>query len=408
MLENKNIRIAARFAVSSFLLLILSSSFAIYGQEGDSIEMMKAKVSGYMKEEKYAQALPLLEKIVEAEPEDSQSRFYLGFALIAQSKTVKDSEQRKALLVRARNSFIKAKELGMKEPIVDALISSIPPDGSEGKPFSENSQANELMNDAEAMFSQGKLDEALVAYQKALALDPKIYEAALFSGDVYNQRNDYANAEIWYQKAIAIDPNRETGYRYSATPLMKQKKYDEARDRYVEAFVVEPYSKYPVQGLTQWSNATNTPLAHPKIDIPTNIKFDEKGDAKIDLDINVLGGGKDDGSFAWIAYGTTRSIWHKDKFAKTFPKEKEYRHSLAEEVDALRAVLAIATEKKSTTLSPSLVKLKKLNDDGLLEPYILMARADQGIAQDYADYLKQNRAKLRRYVVEYVLTNGGK
>jgi len=119
-------------------------------------------------------------------------------------------------------------------------------------------------------------------------------------------------------------------------------------------------------------------------------------------------GGKDDGSFAWIAYGTTRSDWHKTKFTKTYPKEKEYRHSLPEEAEALRAVLAIATEKKSTTLSPSLAKLKELNDDGLLEAYILMARADPGIAQDFPDYLKQNRAKLRRYVVEYVLTAGGK
>jgi len=85
----------------------------------------------------------------------------------------------------------------------------------------------------------------------------------------------------------------------------------------------KPYSKYPVSGLSQWAQTTNASLGHPKIDIPTNVKFDEKGDAKIDLDMSSMMGGKDDGSFAWIAYGTTRSDWHKTKFIKTYPKEKE-------------------------------------------------------------------------------------
>ena len=63
------------------------------------------------------------------------------------------------------------------------------------------------MVEAEAFFSQGKHAEALKNYQKALQLDPKLYEAVLFSGDVYTQKGDFAQTEPWYQKAIAIDPN---------------------------------------------------------------------------------------------------------------------------------------------------------------------------------------------------------
>ena len=83
-------------------------------------------------------------------------------------------------------------------------------------------------------------------------------------------------------------------------------------------------------------------------------------------------------------------------------------NSLAEETDALRSVIAVATaDKKTKTLSPSLAKLKKLDDLGLLEAYLLLARADEGLAKDYPAYLNGNRVKLRRYVVEYVLTGGG-
>ncbi|HET9943664.1 MAG TPA: hypothetical protein VFR05_10000 [Terriglobia bacterium] len=52
--------------------------------------------------------------------------------------------------------------------------------------------------------------------------------------------------------------------------------------------------------------------------------------------------------------------------------------------------------------------LKRLDNDGFLEAYILMARPDEGIAQDHAAYLKENRDKLRRYVLNYVVTGGGK
>lgn len=400
---------ATRRVLLCFLLLLLTLSLPAYAQSGEDLAAMKEKAAELVKQTKYTEALPLLEKIVAAEPDDAQTQFFLGFALIGQANNTKDAAARKALRIRSRTAFVRAKELGLREPLVDALIQNMPPDGAEGAALSANAEADKLMTEAEALFSQGKFDEALKNYQAALKLDPKIYTAALFSGDVYTQRGDFQQAEIWYQKAIEIDPNRETAYRYSATPLMKQGKYDQARDRYIEAFITEPYSKFSVAGLTQWAQATQTRLSHPAIEIPTNVTFDEKGDAKIDLDAGALLSGKEDGGLAWISYGATRSTWHKEKFAKTFPQEKVYRHSLAEEADALRSVLTLASDKKvAKTLSPSLVRLKKLDEEGLLEAYILLARPTQGIAQDHAAYLRQNRDKLRRYVVQYVVNGGGK
>ncbi len=381
---------------------------ALHGQENGDSQAMKQKIDELVKLEQYVQALPLLEKMVVIEPRNHEMHLRLGFALLAQTNVTPNENERKALRIRAREAFTRAKETGDAHPVVDALIQSIPLDGSEGPAFSSNKAASDLMDQAEAFFSQGKSDEALENYQKALVLDPKLYDAAVFCGDVYLQKQDWAQADVWYQKAIAIDPTKEKAYRYSATSYMKQKKYDIARDRYVEAYITEPYSKFSAAGLSQWGNITKTALGHPKIDIPTNVKFDEKGDAQINLDMSTLLGGKDDGSFAWIVYGGTRSIWHKEKFAKTFPDEKTYRHSLNEEVDALRSVVHAASEKKAKKLSPSLAKLKELESKGLLESYILLARPDDGIAADFPKYLAQDRDKLRRYVVEYVLTNGGK
>ena len=396
--------------ITLFTLFFLSIAIAVPTQaQTEGTAELKQRAGELIKENKFTEALPLLEKLAAAEPNNGETQFYLAFALLGQSTNTKDDAVRKTLRARARQAFVKAKSLNYNEPKLDALILSLPEDGSDSPDgFTSNTKANQLMEEAEALFSQGKSDEALKKYQEALELDPKLYHAALFSGDVYMQKGDFAKAEFWYQKAIGIDPNKETAYRYSATPLMKQHKTDEARDRYIEAFIVEPYSRFARGGLIQWGQATQTKLAHPDIAVPTNVTFDEKGDAKINLNADALLGGKDDGSFAWISYGATRSTWRKEKFAKTFPNEKTYRHSLAEEADALRSVISVATaDKKDKNLSPSLARLKKLDEDGLLESYILLARPDEGIAQDYPDYLKQNREKLRRYMLQYVVKGGG-
>lgn len=398
MKSQKIIRAALLYVV----MLTAFVSFAalpLKAQTEESTAALKEKVGTLISQKKYTEALPYLEKLAVAEPEDGQIRFLLAFSLIAQANITKDKKEAQQLRIRARQSFIAARERGMKEPVVDAMISSLPEDGIIGGKFSKNEEAENLMNEAESHFSQGRFDEALAAYQKALKLDANIYEAALFSGDVYTHKGKYEDAEVWYQKAITINPFRETAYRYSATPLMKQKKFELARDRYVEAFIVEPYSRFPVVGLSQWAEATSASLGHPKINVP-EITRDEKGDSKSTINLNPLA---EDGSVTWIAYVASRETWRKEKFAKTFPNEKNYRHTLQEEAEALRSVIRLFKEKKFKNPNEQLTMLSKLNDEGLLEAYILLAMPDEGIAQDHADYLKQNRDKLRQYVLKYVI-----
>lgn len=388
-------------AAFAFSVLVFPESVAA---QTENLSEMRAKAAALLQKDNVTDALPLLEKIAQADPEDAETQFYLGFALLAKAMNSKDKVERKQLRLRARGSFIKAKAMGKTDNIVDAFIGSIPADGSESKGFSENEQANSLMEAGEKAFTSGKIDDALAAYQKALQLDPKIYEAALFSGDMYLKKNDFPNAEIWYQKAIAIDPNRETAYRYSATPLMRQGKTAQARDRYVEAYISEPYSRFALNGMLQWGETTNTSMSHPRVEVPES-KTGADGKTTATINVNPLA---EDGSMAWIGYTATRTEWREKKFAKTFPAEKTYRHTLQEEAEALRSVVKMANELKgkTKTLNPQIETLIKLDRDGLLEAFILMAMPDQGIALDHPAYLRQNRDKLRQYVVKYVIGNG--
>jgi len=295
--------------------------------------------------------------------------------------------------------FIKAKELGLKNETNDGLIALLSGKAAaspDAPAYSVNKEADKIMIEGESYFAQSKYDEAIKKFEKALALDPKIYQAALSGGDSFTAKNDWENAEKWYQRGIAIDPNRETAYRYSATPLMKQKKYVLARDRYIEAFITEPYSKLSPRGIGQWAQATGAKLGHPVVDIP-EVTFDTNGKAVPKVSISA----DDVSARPWLAYLATRETWKKEKFAKTYPKETAYRHSLQEETEALRAAVAAATAQKSPNKQFEL--LGKIDAEGVLEAYVLLAQPDDGIAQDHPEFLKNNRSKLRQYVMNYVI-----
>ncbi|HKP69066.1 MAG TPA: tetratricopeptide repeat protein, partial [Pyrinomonadaceae bacterium] len=322
-----------------------------------------------------------------------------GFALLAKAQNTSDAAAAKQLRARAHTAFVNARKAGDKTPLVAGMIESTPADGGTGATFTNHEKADDIMQKAEAAFARGNMDEALEFYQKALKIDPTLYHAALFSGDVYMQKGKFGEAETWYQRAIAINPYIETAYRYSATPLMKQGKYDEARDRYVEAYVTEPYSNFAINGIVQWGQATRTKLGHPKID-PPKATPGKDGKMQTTINVNPL---DDDGSMGWMAYLTTREDWSKEKFAKEYPAEKTYRHSVREEADALRSVVSVAKTLKPKKLNEQIALIEQMDKDGVLEAYIIMAMPDKGIAVEHADYLRKNRDKLKLYVTKYVI-----
>jgi hypothetical protein len=60
-------------------------------------------------------------------------------------------------------------------------------------------------------------------------------------------------------------------------------------------------------------------------------------------------------------------------------------------------------KKEIQQLDPALAALVKLSDEGLLEPYILISRADKGISLDYPAYRDAHREKVRLYITEWII-----
>ncbi|HVO80330.1 MAG TPA: tetratricopeptide repeat protein [Terriglobales bacterium] len=353
---------------------------------------------------KMVEAMPLLEDLVARYPADSNLKVRWAYSVASYAATLTDPEQRKEARLRARKIALEAQAAGAQDSILFTILEWIPEDGSEAA-FSPRKEVDAAMKEAEADFVRGDLDKARDGCLRALLLDPNNYEAALFTGDTYFRQRTLGSAGEWFSRAVQIDPNQETAYRYWGDALMLADKMDEARSKFIQAIIAEPYKRLSWQGVNQWAQRNHVTLNWVRLQDRSQVSA--KDDKHISITIQDTP--KDDpNAVAWISYGLGRAGWHGELFAKEFPNEPKYRRTLKEEAYALGLMVKVLKEQKdfekiSAKLDPGLLALIKIDDAGLLEPFVLLNRADEGIAQDYIPYRLANRDKLTRYLDEFVV-----
>ena len=354
------------------------------------------------KDHKMPEAAELLEKVVAKYPRDVVAHEALGVSLLSRGSTQTDPEKKKADRLRARAELLRARELGDNSDLCKVLLAEIPEDGSDTA-FSENKEVEAAMARGEAAFARADWDAAIKEYSLALELDPKLYLAAVNIGDTYFRLKNWQAAGEWFSRAIKIDPDQEIAYRYWADGLMAEGKMKEAREKFIQGVVAYPYAKTSWIGLNGWLTRNHLAFKKISIQVPQGPTTNAKGETVINIDATSLG---INGGEAWLMYSIERTLWKNEEFAKQFPGEKNYRHTLKEEVASLSLVVTSFTEqskKKLKNPDPSLVMLAQLKDEGMLEAYILLVRADNDIARDYFPYQAAHRDKLIQFVDKYIV-----
>jgi tetratricopeptide (TPR) repeat protein len=354
---------------------------------------------------KRLQALPLYEELAKANPKE-----WIYFERLADCLAVKshDSDPAQAKVLRTRMRDAARQAVGLGDPnAIMKVLASVDPDLIPG-PIAPSSPASSILEDAEKAFRAGDYPAAMAKYVEAADADPRLYEAPLYAGDIAFRQQDAATAGKWFARAIAADPNRETAYRYWGDTLLRvQNDPAAAESKFIDAVVAEPYNKMSWQGLQNWAAREKGVIRAPKIDRPAGPVVDAKNPKNIAIDIDPVA--TDDkqhpGSSAWMMYSLMRGGYHGDLFKKNFPNEKVYRHSLKEEDLALSMVATTVKERKikPENLDENLRNLVELNDAGMLDCWILINGADQGIAQDYDAYRKDHRQLLHDYLARFVV-----
>jgi tetratricopeptide (TPR) repeat protein len=354
------------------------------------------------------EALPLYEDLAKVYPNEMLYQERLAGCLDAASLQASDPARQKALLTRMRDAARRAFQLGDKANVVQDMA-NFDPDAPDT--FAQGSPAQALMQEAEKAFAAADYQAAITKYAAAAEADPHLYLAPLHAGDAALMQRDLPAAARWYAQAIAIDPNQETGYRYWGDAILRLGNDSEsAREKYIDAIVAEPYNKYAWQGLQQWAVQQKAVLMSPKIERPAAPVVDAKNPKNITINIDpaIALDKSNEGSFAWVAYSAKRALYLGDEFKKQFPNEKEYRHTLKEEDEALSLVVTVIREKKIAPdkLDESLRNLLEVYDAGMLDCWILINGADEGITQDYPAYRDAHRQLLHDYIARFVVHGG--
>jgi tetratricopeptide (TPR) repeat protein len=387
---------SAHWRIGFLLLSSLGSLHCLAAQtEPNSAEASKRQQAEELfSEGKRLEALPLLEELAKANPKDDQLLVALAACLVAHAATLSDQQTSGKERLRARALLEQAWKLGNTSPLamnLSQLLQQVPDSGA--LKFSDNPQVDRALRAGEAAFSERDFVGARKEYAKALQLDAKNYTAVLFTANTYDRENNFGEGAEWYERAIALDPDVETAFRYYADMLARQSDMVKARTMLIHAAVAEPYNRIVWRELHAWATLNHTQINEVFVAIPATP------------------GGSSDLFTAWQAYRTVRASWQQaGAVPKHFPEEKQYRHSLREEFEALNAAAKVLeTLKADTKTEASVMKdptaslLLKLYQAGLLEPYVLFSLGDAGIARDYAGYRASNRDKLERYVDEFVV-----
>jgi tetratricopeptide (TPR) repeat protein len=384
-------------------LAVLCLASAGFAQDDEA-----ARANALYREGKRPEALPLYEDLAKTHPNEMLYFERLADCLAAESAQLSDPAGLKAVRTRMRDAAKRAVELGDTLEIVK-IWANIDP--NQPPLAGIESPGKALLQEGEKAFTAGDFTTAMTKYTAAAEADPKLYLAALFAGDTAFMQGDLKTAAQWFARAIAIDPDRESAYRYWGDAILKFGNDPmAAREKFIDAIVAEPYSRLAWQGIKQWAQLENAVLMAPKIERPAGPAVDPKkpNTINITLDADATDDKKHPGASAWAMYSLIRAGYMGDEFKKNFPDEKVYRHSLREESAALSGVAEGIKnqEVKKGDLDESLRNVVELNDAGMLDCWILISGADNGIAQDYDAYRKQHRQLLHDYLSRFVVHGG--
>jgi len=382
---------------------VLAGAAAVAAQDGDAARANELFTAG-----KRIDALPLYEALANAHPDEQMYFERLADCLGAKSAQLSDPAEVRAVRLRERDAAKRAIELGDDAEFVK-MMANIDPDAPLFGSIASPGKA--LLTEAEKAFTAGDFKTAMDKYAAAAEADPRLYEAPLYAGDTAYTQKDLKTAAKWFARAITVDPDRETAYRYWGDAILK---YGDdpaaAREKFIEAVVAEPYNRLAWQGITQWAQIEKAVVLAPKIDRPAGPVVDpgKPGNITINIDPDATDNKKHPGASAWLMYSLIRAGYRGDQFKKNFPAEKQYRHTLLEEDAALRSVAEGVRNQstKKNKLDESLRSLVELTDAGMLDCWILINGADDGIAPDYDAYRKQHRQLLHDYLSRFVVHGG--
>ena len=199
----------------------------------------------YQGKKDYNNAISAYDEVLQLEPGNKDARFYKAQCYSELKQFEKAVEEYKKVLAldpqntQAKNLMLQAmSHVSSPEEMLDNLAQAT---------TSGPVDANTIYNYAYELHKANKLDQAIVNYQKAISMDPKIADAYINMAQAYRQINDFESASRTISNGLAKLPDNEELKKYSqeiksdikelslasGSELFKQGNYNEAIAKYL-------------------------------------------------------------------------------------------------------------------------------------------------------------------------------
>lgn len=262
----------------------------------------------------------------------------------------------------------------------------------------ENSQAQELINQAEEHYQARRYAEAAKLYEKAVAVCPDCYLARAYLGDAKLFAGDAAAALADYQRATEINPNDYRLYYFQGSALTRLGRLKEAREAFAMSLVLNPRNPILRQFFRQ--NPGVGMVVTDDVLVPRGFAHADGKDVVVEFD--------PDYGPAWMAFANCKALWigeasHRQEMTGT----TEPHFSSIEETECLAsAVMVHAAQKKKGEQGPSdptLDRLLAVVQDGMADELILFELAARVHPQYTLTLEDEERQRLKAYVLQHVL-----
>ena len=351
------------------------------------------------KEHKLGEAAEWWQKVVAKYPGDMAAHEALGSSLLIRAAGQSDQKNKISDRVQAHAELMRAHELGDNSELCQALLSAVPEDGSEVR-HPNQKEVNAALARGDAAIESLDRDGATREYSLAVELSPDNYFTPVGIGLKYARLKQWEEGGKWYALSLRISPDNGTAYGNWVVALTEAGEMKEAREKLVQGLLISDgtYINLP---LNRWLNANHLKLKKINIKVPDEYPIGKTG-TMIVVDPAWLG--KNDGGDAWLMYPRARRLWKKH-FDESYITG--YRHSLAEEVDALSQVVAAFNESLAKgnvkEPDPALMLLSHFQREGLLEAFVLLVQGDKEVSSELYRYQTQHRDKLMEFADKYII-----
>jgi tetratricopeptide (TPR) repeat protein len=211
-------------------------------REEDDPDPELTKAEALIQKQNLAEAEPALRKIVEKDPDTDVAWFDLGFVANGLGKTDDSiAAYRKSIAVKP-DVFESNLNLGLQlakvgNPEAEKFLRA----ATQLKPTSHvaEGQLRAWLSLAHLLENTNP-DDAVAAYQKAAALQPKDAEPHLSAGLLLEKQNKFADAEREYKQAQQIDPSSSDAAIGLANVYMRGRHFAEAEEQLHKVVAAHP------------------------------------------------------------------------------------------------------------------------------------------------------------------------